>query len=451
MSRRRLLLVAGLLVGGQLVGGRVSPLHADAPTSADLVRTLGGEDATERYEAYRSLSATHPPDALPLLARSVPAMPLQGQSLGFSVVLGYPPDDAKPVLERWLSSESPFLHVAVGASLLRQGDAKAATLIAKALSRPALEPDALVMMLGALYGVRDERVLVAIRALLRADAPPEVLGAALYQLHGIPDTGARKAATSLLEAPSLGVRALAAAYLLGLGDEDKADALAAALASGDLPYADFVRVENLLTRAPRCPEKVLDALVALLESGPKGYHLPTVIGLLGEFAHLKAVPVLRKLLDDEQAAVSKAAFEALSKIPDALTPEVTKSLLQAKDEARRISAAEALLRTDDLSGLPAVVDVLAHGTVARADAARALGAFRSRAAVEPLIDALLDADLTVRANAYNSLSTLFRFLYPYRRLDLATLGYVSTASPDVRSASVTRLRSWWAAHKDGGW
>ena len=193
----------------------------------------------------------------------------------------------------------------------------------------------------------------------------------------------------------------------------------------------------LLARAPRCPEKVLDALVTLAEKAPTGYDLSDVLKLLGEYAHPKAAPVLQRLLDHANVAVSKAAFDALSRIPGALTPEVTKSLLQSKDEARRISAAEALVRRDDLSGLPVVVDVLRNGTTARADAARALGGFRARAAVEPLIDALLDADLTVRANAYNSLARVLPALFPYRRFDLASLGYVTT---DVSDRALRRGR-----------
>ena len=116
-----------------------------------------------------------------------------------------------------------------------------------------------------------------------------------------------------------------------------------------------------------------------------------------------------------------------------------------------MAAAEALLRGDDPSGLAAVVDVLRHGKTARAAAATALGAFRSRAAVEPLIDALGDADLSVRAGAYNSLVTLLRTLFPYRRFDLASTGYVTTAAEDVRAAAIASIRTWWNAHKDAGW
>lgn len=450
MSMRNALLVAGFVVG--LLALAAAPaVRADTPSAAELVRTLGGEDVTKRYDAYRALLTTHPPEALPLLSKAVPSMPFAAQSLGFSIVQGYPQADAKPVLERWMASDAPFLQVAAGAALLRQGESKASAVIAKALARPGPEPGTLPTLLAHLYGVRDERVLAAIRALLRPDAPPEVVGAALYQLHGVEDEAARKPVEALLASGSASVRAIAATWLLRMGDEAQADVLAPAIASGELPYADYLRVAALLARAPRCPEKVLDALVTLAEKAPTGYDLSNVLKLLGEYAHPKAAPVLERLLDHANVAVSKAAFDALSRIPGALTPEVTKSLLQSKDEARRVSAAEALLRRDDLAGLPVVVDVLRKGTTARAEAALALGGFRARAAVEPLIDALLDADLTVRANAYNSLLRVLPALFPYRRFDLASLGYVTTAAADARSAAVDRLRAWWTAHKDGGW
>jgi len=450
MSARRALLVAVFLAGSVALAAAPA-VRADTPSAADLVRDLAGDDVTQRYAAYRSLLATRPPEALPLLAKAVPSMLFPVQSLGFSIVQGYPQADAKPVLERWMASDAPFLQVAAGAALLRQGEPKASAVIAKALARQGPESGTLPTLLAYLYGVQDERVLAAIRALLRPDAPADVVGAALFQLQGVEDEAARKPVEALLASGSASVRALAATWLLRMGDEAQAEVLAPALASGELPYADYLRVAALLARAPRCPEKVLDALVTLVGKAPPGYDLSNVLKLLGEYAHPKAAPVLQGLLDHENALVSKAAFDALSRIPGALTPEVTKSLLQSKDEARRISAAEALARRDDLAGLPVVIDVLRNGTQARADAARALGGFRARAAVEPLIDALLDADVSVRANAYDSLARVLPALFPYRRFDLASLGYVTTAAPDARSAAVGRLRAWWVAHKNGGW
>lgn len=449
MSALRAVTLAVLVGAASLAGVRSA--RADANSPAELVQQLGGEDATKRYDAYRALIAKRTPEALPLLAKAVPGMSISGQSFGLSIVQGYGAGDSKPVLERWMTCDAPFLVVASAAVLLRQGEAKAAPAIVKALAAPALDSSTLAMMIGQLYSVRDAKVLAALRGFLKADVSPEILGAALTQLNTASDDGATKAVTALLEAPSASVRALAAAFLLRRGDEAMAEPLATVLASAELPYIDFLRIHALLTRAPRCPEKVLAGLLALVEAEPKGYALSLVIGLLGEYAYAKAVPILTKLLDREDVTVSKASFEALSKIPGALTPDVTKTLLEAKDETRRISAAEALRRLDDLSGLPAVIDVLKRGTVAKADAARALGLFRSRAAVEPLIDALSDADLTVRANAYNSLSSLLVLLFPYRRLDLSSVGYTTTAAADARDAAVRRVRAWWDAHKNAGW
>ncbi len=455
MIVRRALLLSGL-VGLLGVAGLAGLPHlpsarADAPTPADLVRTLGGEDVTKRYDAYSRLIAKRPPEALPLLAKAVPGMPVAAQSLGFSVVQGYPQADVKAVFERWTTSDAPYLRAAAGAALLRQGEPKAVPGLVKTLVEPGLEPSTLAMMVGQLYGLREEKVLAAVRSLLRPEASPEVLAASLTLLQGVGDEGSVPPARALLAAPSLSVRTLGAAFLLAMGDESVTDDLATAVASGELVYADFMRVAALLTKAPRCPDKVLDAIVALAESEPTGYSLPLLANTLGHFGYPKAVPWLRKLLDHADAYVSKAAFEALSKIPGALTPEVTKGLLTAKDETRRVAAAEALRRADDLSGLSAVIDVLEHGTTARADAARALGAFRSRAAVAPLIAALLDADASVRAGAYNALVSCLGTLFPYRRVDLASTGYVTTAPPEARAAAVARLRAWWDAHKDGPW
>ena len=445
---------AWLLLG--LLAGPVGLAHAraaraDAPSSADLVRALGGEDVTQRYDAYTQLLARRPPDALPLLAKAVPTMPVSAQSMGLTLVQMYPPADARPVLERFLGSDAPYLRVAAGAVLLRQGEPKAGPAILKVLGDPTIEPATLSLALGQLQGLRDAKVLAAVRGLLRSEAPVDVLAAALTLLHAEGDEQALPAVKPLLEAPVVGVRALAGTFLLAMGDETQAEALSSTIASGELPYLDFLRLRTLLGKAPRCPDRVLDALVTLIESDPKGYALSIVVITLGSFAYPKAAPLLRRLLDHADATVSKAAFEALCRIPGAMTPEVTRALLTSKDETRRVSAAEALRRADDPSGLAAVIDVLAHGSTARADAARALGTFRSRAAVGPLIEALLDADLSVRAGAFHSLLSTLQALFPYRRIDLSSTGYTTTAAPDARAAAVGRIRAWWAAHENGRW
>ncbi|MBL9088971.1 MAG: HEAT repeat domain-containing protein [Planctomycetia bacterium] len=434
-----------------VVLARPAPARAADADPAALVEALAGDDTQARYDAYRVLLASHPPEALPLLAKRVPTLPLAAQSFGTSVVAGYPADRTRPVYERWAASDAPYVRMFAGAHLLRQGDAKGSAAVVAVLKAEGTDPTALSMGLSQLTGLRDAAVTAAVRALVRPGAPVAVLGPALYHLQFVDDREAPRVAGPLLSSPDVATRALAAAFLWRTGDEARAADLAAALASPDLPYEAFVRMNPLLSNGPRLPEAVLDALVAIVEGKREGWYLPLVIAHLGTSAWGKAVPVLRTLLDDPGAGVAAAAFEALAKVPGGLRPDDVRALLTGPDEARRVAAAEVLRREDDPAGLDAVVDVLKTGKTARAEAARVLGTFRRRAAVDPLIDALLDPDVSVRAAAQNALAMTFQALFVYRRLDLAATGYRSNATPEANRAAVEKVRAWWRAAKDGDW
>ena len=446
MSRRAAL---ALVVAAALA--RALPARAADADPAALVEALANDDAQARYDAYRALLASHPPEALPLLAKRVPTLSLAAQSFGTSIVQGYPADRTKPVYEKWAASDAPYLRLFAGAHLARQGDPRGAATIVSVLEAKDADPAALSMGLSQLTGLRDAAVTAAVRALVRPGAPAAVLGPALYHLQFVDDRDAPRVAGPLLSSPDVGTRALAAAFLWRTGDEARSAELAAALASPELTYDVFLRMNPLLSNGPRLPEAVLDALVGIVEGRREGWYLPIVITHLGTAAHGKAVPVLRALLDDAGPGVAAAAFEALAKLPGGLRPEDVRALLTGADEARRVAAAEVLRREDDPAGLEAVVDVLRTGKTARAEAARVLGTFRRRAAVDPLIDALLDPDASVRAAAQNALAMTFQALFVYRRLDLAATGYRSTATPDANRAAVEKVRAWWRAAKDGDW
>jgi HEAT repeat protein len=432
----------------------VAPAARAADESPEaLVKILVGEDSTPRYDAYRKLIEKHPPEALPLIAKALPASPLIAQNYGTGIVGGYPAAQTKPIYERWIGCDAPYLRVVAGAALFRAGDSKAMAAVVEVFTRKDLEPGVLSYCFSSVYGLRDPALGKAIRAWIKPDAEPSVLGPVLYHLTTVQDAESRPLAEKLLTAPSPSTRALAAAFLVKLGDESRADVLAEALKTADFPYNTFIHMQSMLSNGARLPEVVLEALLSIVEAEPAGWYLPLIIGFLGDAGYTKAAPTLRKLLDREEAMVGKAAFEALSKIPGGLTPENVQSLLKGGDEARRVSAAEALRRADDLSGLSAVLDVLKNGKVAAAkiDAARALGGFRVRAAIEPLIDALADENLSVRANAQSSLQTLFTSLYPYRRIDIGLTGYNSSSTPAANADAISKITAWYRSAKESDW
>ncbi len=423
--------------------------HADSDTP-QLVVNLGSSDSTVRNAAYTTLMSRKDPKAIPLLHEAVGGFDVTAQSYTVYILRSYPADVAIKALRPLVKMEPATLRVHAAAELLRKGENDVLKIILAALDEPQ-DDAALSTLLSRLYSIRDETLQARIRALLDPKRSYTVLGAALYCLYTVQDGLARAEAEKLLVDTPASVRALAAAYLLRFGQPQRAQDLADALASGEVEYSAFSRVNTFLYSMPSIPARVLQAITKLLETETESSYLSTMIRLLAKAGYRPALPQLKKLIDDSNTVVSKAAFDALAGFPGALDADDLRELLASDDASRRLKAADALRRQDDVSGLPVVLEIAKNDAAQRADAIKVLGGFRQASVVEPLIDALMDANITVRANAYSGLGTVLRALFPYRRLDLASTGYSTSASQAVRAKAVDRIRSWWNANKVKDW
>jgi HEAT repeat protein len=77
---------------------------------------------------------------------------------------------------------------------------------------------------------------------------------------------------------------------------------------------------------------------------------------------------------------------------------------------------------------------------------RVLGRFKVPAAIDPLVEALLDQDQNVRTAGQQGLAMLLPSLYPYRRFDLASAGYQPSGPAAQREEAVRKIRAWCEAH-----
>jgi hypothetical protein len=447
----RALLAAALL----LVGLAGASREAVAGSTAELIALLdkmGGADQGARYPAFTDLQQRRDPAVVPLLVDRVSGWDLSAQSFGASLLDGLPGTHGLAGWKALLTSPSAFLRGCAGLRTHSSDPVKGAKVLSAAIEAAAAEPGALSMLLARMGGFRDRAVQATVRGLLAQASDAIVLGAALSYLALAKDLEtiplARDLAAKTQTEPAK--RALLAAWLLRVGEQEHGSVLAELLAAGDVPYSDFLRLKPWLTEAEHLPDAVLTAVLQRLEKEETAYYIVSMIDLLGHAHHAPAVPVLRRLLDHTDATIGKAAFEALSAL-GALDSESLQGHLTSTDPERRLAAAEALRRADDHAGLGVVLDLARAGSPQRREAVRVLGAFRSSAAVETLIDALIDDDLSTRANAYNGLSETLRMLFPYRRLDFSTTGYETNAAPAARSTGAAVIRAWWQAHKDKRW
>jgi len=284
-----------------------------------------------------------------------------------------------------------------------------------------------------------------VRGWLVPETDAVLLEDALYYLLVVEDHEARAKAFEFASTPGLpsASRVACATFLLALGEEAQGEVLAESfLADGGVVVW---RLARFFERAPRLPEALLAALAQIAEKPDSSAALPAV-SVLAQHAGQKQVPALERLMGSPNLLVAKAALDALQKRGVAISHETLVRMLDSKEGQRVLSAADALRRTDDLSGFERVLGVLEAGGADKAEALRVLSKFRKRASVKPLVDALDDADLDVRLAAEGGLYALMRNLYPYRRFEFATSGYLAQAAPDKRTEGVRAIRAWCQAN-----
>ncbi len=418
-----------------------------------LVRQMGEEDGQRRVNAYSALQQRKDPRAIPLILAAMPGYDFMSRYYAMFVLDAYPQDLAEKAARSLVGFDDPYVQVAAATTLLRFGDQRAVEVIVRGLRQEGVTGQARLYMLNRLYSADHPRILEAVRTFVRPGEETTILGQALDILANRQDRAAVPPVEALLEKDDRpGVRALAAAWLLRMGDAARAEDLAREIREGKIDVNEFFRVKNLLTNARQVPEVVLEALLGLLESEANTSVLSSAVDLLAKSGYRKAAPVLKRLLTHENRLVAKAAFDALAGFGGILDKETLIPLLTAEDADRRLWASDALRRMDDTSGLGVVTALLREGTPEqRRDAARILGGFADDAAVAPLIDALADEDLSVRSNAQNSLLAVFRALFPYRRLDFASVGWQMNASETARAAAVEKIRAWWSEARRKPW
>jgi HEAT repeat protein len=443
----RTLLAAGLLFG---LLGAIAVAEDDLPR---LVEELGGSDASLRVSALNTLRNRKDPRVIPLVEKAIPGYGDMGRYYAVLLLDSFPARDTKPVFSRLLGSNDAWLRLGAATALYRMGERRMVEPMVQTLCQEGVDETVRIRMIYRVSGIREPKVLEALRRFLAPGARLMPLGAALSVLSNSSDRDSAAVVRKLLEDTRAGVRAMAAAWLFKMGEPDAAEHLVKALSTGKVESNEFSRMYSLLYSTPGLPEPVLEVLTELLsDPDASSTVLMNSARLLARSRYRKAVPALRRLLTHSNDMVAKAAFEALLALDGGLSAETVRPMLEAKDPERRLLGADALRRLNDRSGLPVVLKILAEGEATdRAEAARVLGGFRVAAAVNPLLTALADRNSTVRERAQYSLTTVLGSLFPYRRIDVASVGYSWSATPEANRSAIAALRAFWEEHRGRGW
>ena len=431
---KSLLLVLALLAPAQSKGAEE---HAAA-----LVAALGdSSNAQARSNAYMTLIGEKPAAAIPLLVEALPRYDLQGQEYGLWVLCAFPLEQSRGALHKLAGEKSALLECGAATQLWRLGEHEMLDTIVKAFARKDTPNESRRAMLRRIFLVVDPRLSAAVRGWVAPETDAQLLEDTLYHLLNVEDPLARAKAVELEATPGLAneSRAACAAFLLALGEDAQGLALAELLGGDD--GSALARLQRFLVRAPRVPEAILVAVAALAEKSSPGPALMAV-SVLAQHAGQKQISVLERLLGSSNLALATAALEALQHRGVSISRETLARMLEAKEGARVLAAADALRRMDDLSGFERVLEVLKAGGADKTAALRVLSKFRKRASVRPLLEALEDGDAAVRLAAEQGLYELLRNLFPYRRFEFAMSGFLAQAAADKRAEGVRAIRAW---------
>ncbi len=410
---------------------------------AELIAQLGdAKDSQKRYDAYRELQAEKPKKALALLAAALPTFPYASQSLGLSLLQSYPYEKSRPFRKKLMSCGVPFLELGAAVSFVREGDSSAVKVIIAALIKAKDDARTLASMIRRMGYVKNKEVQDQVRSLLRPATASTVISAALYYLQAAEGLRAKERALQLADSADTDIqsRAFCEAYLLGTGMNSRSENIAKLLRENRVSLSSLY---TFLQKAPRMDKPLLEYFLESLEEKKQGYEVRYAIGFLAKHRYSKAVAQIRKLMTSSDSTVAEAATEAISKMSGGLRPEDLYKQLSSDNNALVLTAADTLRKLDDYTGLPRVLEILKEDQAKEYAAIQVLVGFRSKKVIEPLLDALLSKNLSVRSTALSGIRRIWQCFFPYKRFNLEASGYRYNGPETSRTAAVAKFRAWW--------
>ena len=198
-------------------------------------------------------------------------------------------------------------------------------------------------------------------------------------------------ASNIMDEERRGLRENLVNALGSMGDRRAVPALVRALDD----YDKHVRDAGLLALAKLGGSQAEDALINLVDecmslAGHYGSVRPAIRGL-GRMGAVRAMPVLRLVIEDGRRELAPVAALALRQLGDAITAGDMLAWLSSSNSERRLRAVLTLPALVDQDAVPYLLNALVdHDPGVRAAAARQLGSLGDESLIPILADALRD-------------------------------------------------------------
>ncbi len=416
----------------------------------DLVKKLRTADLSQRYQIEYDLGRAMKPAHVVIVLKEIEAGPAEFRPHFIRAIRTAGGKEAIAALKAVFAGKYEWKSRAEAAYALRiLQELDAIKTLSVEIQRPNLSKEDKLAILQFMWaGYYDgKEVPAALRKVIEADKDPDVRKAALNSLasHKDPDSAAflRKLAEN--DKDPLYLDALAA--VIKLGDAEAVEKGLQYLEKGKIPLQDLYTLMFALRTAGG--RDVVNRLRALLDKTDDVNVRTQIINTLAGLKDTKLIPILVKLAEDKNASIAEAAVTALVELAGRGQIETLRKLLKHASVDRRLKAAEALIALDDASGIPVLREVLDEKTVYyRQRAATALAGSRLREVVDPLLLAMSDEDANVRTSASNGIIAVLAALYPYRKFDLAKVGYSAReGTAQSRADAIAKIREWWGKNQ----
>ena len=399
---------------------------------------------------YRELRKRRDPACIPQLVQAAPHMDGRGQHMAVLLLELFPPEKAEAAFSRLLKVESPELCFLAGRYLGQRGRPGMVQVMLAALSDPALTDDRKGAILTRIRDGAPHAINLAVAAWIDVQMAPSLANTILRHLLNTRDGSCATAVERLLAHEDRGTQLRAAAFLLRFGSKAANETLQSLLKAEEAKATDWRVMKEYLMALPRLPSRLQSILVEQLEDANKPARLKALLEVVRDHELPGAADRLVELLDHDDEKTRRIAFNTLDWQGNWKAQELL-PLLTVDDLLLRVKAADALRRSDDLTGLPVLIEIASTAGPQREEACRVLAACRLPESVEPLISALESKDRKVREAASGGLESVLWSLYPYRRFDLASTGYDAAKKPAATVDAVATLHSWWQRHRDADW
>lgn len=346
-----------------------------------LTAALRDPDALVRAHAADALRTFSVPEALPALLPMLqdPEEEVRVAAAVTASDLGAP--QSLPVLLEALRHGPFHRRRQAAASLRALGDAAAVPALMDALADPSRAVQ--------------ERAAVALGSLGDLRAVPALIDAL--------------GATNIMAEERRGLREDLVRALGLLGDRQAVPALIRALKDYDKHVRDAALLSLVELGGPQAEDALIDLVDKTIFDARPDISALVAIRNLGSMGAVRAMPVLRLVLEDGQLELAPSAARALRQLGDTITAGDMLEWLSSPNFDRRLRAVLTLPALVDRDALPHLLNALGDGEAGvRAAAARQLGYLDDGSAISVLTDALQgeEEDEDVREAIGDALASL---------------------------------------------